>query len=229
MIDGVECAQLTFVGQIHNVNHQATNLVMTLDDGTGQVEARQWLESSSMDLDQIMEKQGIQENEWIRVMGTVKHFGGKRHFNAMVIRPVKDPHEIYFSLLEALQVHMLYTRGPPQGADQPMTDNSAPSAYSASAATSNVNSFGNMKPMERKILQHIMNSAPGEEGIHVSDLTRGLGPNINAEEVRYEVYIDDAYRAHWSVETSFSNALDSLTEAGHIYNTIDEYHYQVST
>ncbi|KAG8985281.1 replication factor A protein 2 [Tulasnella sp. 427] len=104
---------------------------------------------------------------------------------------------------------MLYTRGPPQGADQPMADNNAPSAYSASAATSNVNSFGNMKPMERKILQHIMNSAPGEEGIHVSDLTRGLGPNINAEEV--------------------SNALDSLTEAGHIYNTIDEYHYQVST
>lgn len=34
---------------------------MTLDDGTGQVETRQWLDgSTNMDLDQLMEKQGIQ-------------------------------------------------------------------------------------------------------------------------------------------------------------------------
>ncbi|KAG9031609.1 replication factor A protein 2 [Tulasnella sp. UAMH 9824] len=211
IIDGVECTQLTFVGQIHNVNQQATNLVMTLDDGTGQVEIRQWLDGG-MDLDQLMDKQGIQENEWIRVLGTVKYFGGKRTFNAMVIRPVKDPHEIYFAMLEALQVHMFYTRGAPTGASQGLSNNSQ-NAYNAATSTTNAGSamggFGHLPPMERKIVQHIINSAPGEEGIHVTELTKGLGPNINAEDV--------------------SNALDRLTEAGHIFNTIDEFHYQIST
>jgi len=28
---------------------------------------------------------------------------------------------------------------------------------------------------------------------------------------------------------SFSDALERLTESGHIYNTVDEYHYQAST
>ncbi|KIO27969.1 hypothetical protein M407DRAFT_72430, partial [Tulasnella calospora MUT 4182] len=195
------------------VNQQATNLVMTIDDGTGQIEARQWLDGSSgMDLEQLMEKQGVRENEWIRVLGTVKHFGGKRHFNAMVIRAVTDPHEIYFSMLEALQVHMLYTRGPPAGASQGLSNNSQ-YAYNAATSTSNAGSalggFAHLPAMERKIVQHIINSAPDEEGIHVTDLTRGLGPNVNAEDV--------------------SNALDRLTEAGHIFNTIDEFHYQIST
>ncbi|KAG8902895.1 replication factor A protein 2 [Tulasnella sp. 408] len=130
----------------------------------------------------------------------------------MVIRPVKDPHEIYFAMLEALQVHMLYTRGAPTGGSQVLSNNSQ-NAYNAGTSTSNAGNamggFGHLPPMERKIVQHIINSAPGEEGIHVTELTKGLGPNINAEDV--------------------SNALDRLTEAGHIFNTIDEFHYQIST
>lgn len=105
----------------------------------------------------------------------------------MVIRPVKDPHEIYFAMLEALQVHMLYTRGAPSGDSQGLSNNSQ-NAYNAATSTSNagaaLGNFGHLSTMERKIVQHIINSAPGEEGIHVTDLTRGLGPNINAEEVR---------------------------------------------
>jgi len=210
IIDGAEATQLTVVAQVVQLNTQATNLVMILDDGTGQIEARQWLESgANSDASEVMQRQGVAEHEWVRVLGTIKHFANKRHFAAMVIRPVPDPHEVYFALLEALQIHLHFTRGPPAGANT-ITSGSSAAAYapqgSAQAAS---DPFASLPPMERKIVTWIINTAPGDQGIHVTNLTKGLGPNVNAEEV--------------------SNALERLTESGHIYNTVDEFHYNVST
>jgi len=208
LIDGVEAYQITLVAQVVSVNPQSTNLVLMLDDGTGQVEARQWLESTASEhVEEISIKQGAIVNEWVRVLGTIKNFANKRHFAAMVIRPVTDPHEIYFSLLEALQVHMHYIRGPPAGSTT--TANATQYAPGGSAPKSAADQFAHLPPMDRKIIAFILNSAPGEDGIHVTHLTRGLGPNVNAEEV--------------------SNALERLTESGHIYNTSDEFHYNIST
>jgi len=210
LIDGVEASQLTFVAQIVGMNTQATNLVLTLDDGTGSVETRQWIDSSQgNDEDTI---RGIAEHQWVRVLGTIKNFANRRHFSAMVVRPVVDMTEVYFALLEALQVHLLYTRGPhggAQGASGQLANASA-SAYNPGAAnTAQGDQFSHLPAMERKIVHFILNSAPGDDGVHVTTLTKGLGPNVNAEDV--------------------SNALDRLTESGHIYNTVDEFHYHIST
>lgn len=52
------------------------------------------------------------ENSYIRVMGTLKSFGGRNYINATHIRPCKDPHEPYFHTLEAMTVTLMFQRGP---------------------------------------------------------------------------------------------------------------------
>ncbi|KAG9012059.1 replication factor A protein 2 [Tulasnella sp. JGI-2019a] len=210
LIDGVEATQLTFVAQVLSVQIQATNMMLKLDDGTGQVETRQWIEQGpNADVEQMKLNQGCIENHWVRVLGNVKHFSGKRHFAAQHVRPVTDWHEIYFALLEALSVHLQYTKGPPAGsASGAIVGNSMADYTPASSGGGQQDPWADLPPMEKKIVYYIINSAPPEDGIHVSALTKGLGSNVNAAEV--------------------SDALEKLTEAGHIFNTVDEYHYNVS-
>lgn len=38
--------QVTFVGIIRNVMEQATNYIYTVEDGTGAIEARKWVEQN---------------------------------------------------------------------------------------------------------------------------------------------------------------------------------------
>lgn len=38
---------MTIVGQVQSVQAQTTNCVYTIDDGTGRIEARHWVDSTS--------------------------------------------------------------------------------------------------------------------------------------------------------------------------------------
>lgn len=54
----------------------------------------------------------IREHQYVRVTGGLKSFGKKRYINATHIREVKDSHEIYFHILEAIAVTLILERGP---------------------------------------------------------------------------------------------------------------------
>ncbi|KAG8902853.1 replication factor A protein 2 [Tulasnella sp. 403] len=212
-IDGQEVIQVTLVAQIVSITKQAVCTWLKLDDGTGLVQARQWMDKSEM-MDTSNEDRGYSDGDWVRVLGYIKPFQGKRSFSIHSIRVITDYHEVYFALLEALQVHMFYTRGPVHSASsndmEGVTSTSTANPYAPGGHDSGqTDPFAHLPAMQRKIVTFIINSAAGDEGVHVTALTKGLGTNIKAEDV--------------------SDALETLTESGHIYNTIDEYHYSVST
>lgn len=48
-LDGTELGQLTFVAVVRNISRNATNVAYSVEDGTGQIEVRQWLDSSGDD------------------------------------------------------------------------------------------------------------------------------------------------------------------------------------
>ncbi len=51
-------------------------------------------------------------NSFARVTGTIKTFGTKKYINATHIRPVRDPHEPFYHVLEAMTVQLIFDRGP---------------------------------------------------------------------------------------------------------------------
>jgi replication factor A2 len=147
-----------------------------LDDGTGTIEAKQWLDSETMDEGL---KTRIPENSYVRVMGKLKPFGNRRHVGAHFIRPISDFNEISCHLLEATAVHLFFTRGPPGGAKAGAAagakQQDATMAYGGAALLSS------LTPTARKVLNCLQTSPQSNEGLHCEDIAARLG--MNAAEV----------------------------------------------
>jgi replication factor A2 len=117
---------VTVVGQVVSIQKQATNCVYLVDDGTGRIEARHWVDSTNEDegskwggieyaplhpQNYILLEIPYRERRYVRVTGGLKNFGKKRYINATHIRDMKDPHETYFHILEAIAVTLMIDRG----------------------------------------------------------------------------------------------------------------------
>ena len=117
---------MTFVGQIRQVNPQPTNVTYKLEDGTGVIEVKKWVDVDKAggggggrfgDDDEMGGgaaggQQGMEVDSFVRVYGRLKSFNNKRHVGAHVLRPVRDYNEVSYHLLEATYVHLYFTKGP---------------------------------------------------------------------------------------------------------------------
>ena len=116
------CIQVTIVGEVISIQHQATNHVYVIDDGTGTMEARQWVTSDENTENAITYATWLvilfslfkfcNSRQFVRVIGGLKSFGKKRYVNVNHMRPVADGHEVYFHILEAMTVSLIVERGP---------------------------------------------------------------------------------------------------------------------
>ncbi|KAK4685127.1 replication factor A2, partial [Tremellales sp. Uapishka_1] len=105
MIDNVEISQILLIGSVRNQSVSATNVSYEIGDGTGYIDVRLWLDSAD---DEGGKMEGVSQDKYVSIMGTLKTFGGKRHVSATHIRPIEDHNEINHHLLKALYVSMKY-------------------------------------------------------------------------------------------------------------------------
>jgi replication factor A2 len=192
--------QITFVGQIRNVSTQTTNITYKIDDGTGTVEVKQWIDSDASTSDpegpEDTNKAKLVENAYCRVWGRLKAFNNKRHVGAHVIRPITDYNEINYHLLEATAVHLFFTRGPPTSMDGQQNGGKA----NGVAGGNEMGSRQNMTPMARRLYTALRQTPQSNEGLHMEVLATQLHVEVN------EVY----------------NAAQELISMGLIFSTLDE-------
>ncbi|EFI28370.1 hypothetical protein CC1G_13904 [Coprinopsis cinerea okayama7 len=202
-LDDIEVGQVTIVGQILSIQQQATNSVYAIVDGTGTIEARQWLNT---DTDGSIQ-QGLKENIYVRVAGNLKAFNSRRYINTTHIRPITDPHELYFHILESMTVTLSFERGVPaapgsaKGKDVVMAD---ASVYNV-GSTATSDQFSHLPVLQRQIVRFLQENSTSDEGVHVSAIARAVGSGNDAQKI--------------------SDALDKLMDAGHVYTTLDESHF----
>lgn len=177
-IDGASAPQVTFVGQIRGVNAQATNITLKIDDGTGQVEVKKWIDG-----DKPEDAEAYELESHVRVWGRLKSFSNKRHVGAHAIRPVADFNEVNYHMLEATYVHLYFTKGPLGGAgpgaggqnggDGMFVDSGA--GYDAGASQQNSGKLSRCAPGAKKMFS-FLSSAPGSnEGVDMNIVTTGTG------------------------------------------------------
>ncbi|MCJ1335334.1 replication factor A protein 2 [Bachmanniomyces sp. S44760] len=204
-IDNAEITQVTFVGQIRNISTQTTNLTYKLDDGTGTMEVKLWVDSDAVAAGNMMdegedskvknaEKEKLVENEWARVWGRLKAFNDRRHVGVHVIRPIIDKNEIQYHMLEATAVHLYFTRGPPEqfkaGANGAANGAGAPnhaggggdtSGYGDAAANgdgANGRPLPPMTQLAKRVYSTLKSTPQNNEGLHVQNIAANSGLNI---------------------------------------------------
>jgi len=210
-IDGVDVNNVTLVGMVFNKEERVTDVSFYLDDGTGRMEVKRWVNDAM----ESAEMADVQNGSYVRVHGHLRSFQNKKLVNAFSVRPVTDFNEVTFHSLECIFVH-LYNMKVQGGATQP--NSASPVAKGPPTPFSNTpshNQFmspgpvsvGGAKDLNRTV-QSIFEEPANlaiEHGVHVDDVVRRL-PGFTKKQIMESIAF--------------------LINEGYIYSTIDEDHYK---
>lgn len=180
-IDGSPVTQITFVGQVRSVNPQPTNITFKIDDGTGQIEVKKWIDADKQD----DPDPGYELDSYVRVWGRLKSFSNKRHVGAHVIRPIADFNEVNYHLLEATYVHLFFANGP-VGENGAGGAANGDSMFVDGGNGFNNDSGGSQMPSKlsgctasgKKVYNFINNTPGGNEGIHLNVISSSTGLSV---------------------------------------------------
>ncbi|XP_038983798.1 replication protein A 32 kDa subunit B-like isoform X2 [Phoenix dactylifera] len=203
------------LGLILNKAESVADISFTLDDGTGRIDINRWVNEFS-DANEVA---AIQNGMYVRVDAHMKGFQGKRH--AFSVRPVTDFNDIVLHFIECIYVHFetglkalaCREKGVPAWMQtNPITSTPfsnrvkgyhAPLTNQSSAFSSTDRSGNDAYNLVLGVFQEpaILGR---EQGLHVDEVVTILG-------VPKHVVMD---------------AINYHVDVGHIYSTIDEYHFK---
>jgi len=227
-IDGREVNEVTIIGAILSVNEQTTNLTFVVDDGTGKIEVKIWLEEKNEA--QQQKKASWRQGTYVRVIGNLRSLWNKRSIVAFTLIPIVNFNELTFHLLETIYTHLYNTRGPltapaPSGGISSTTTTSAygtggwgggPASYGAAPHASasyggqkyvgsRSHTGGSLNDLQRAVLT-VFKGYGGDQGVSIGFVASRLSNDFNEYEVR--------------------QAVDFLSQEGHLYSTIDDEHFK---
>ena len=201
-IDGEVATQLTFVGQIRSISTAATNITYKVDDGTDNIEVKQWIDSDAnqdqMDTDNNGKSKLVEEG-YCRVWGRLRAFHDRRHVQAHIIRPITDYNEINYHLLEATAMHLFFKHGPPGSGNEDQKTGYG-QANGGDADEIDGKSTKGLSGKALQVLKFLRNSPQSNEGQHVQLIASGIGMEVN-----------DVF-----------TAAESLVHHGWIFTTVDD-------
>lgn len=206
-IDGHPITQVTIVGQVRAVNPQPTNITYQIDDGTGTIDVKKWVDADKVEDSNPQ----YQPDQYVRVWGRLKSFNQKRHVGAHFIRAVDDFNEVNYHALEATYVHLYYTKGPLGGegggqhngggdGNAGAGDSMFVDSYGANGGGETNAKLGACGPGARKMFTYLSNAPGGNEGVHLNLITSGTG--LSTRDVL--------------------GAADELLSQGLVYTTVDD-------
>ena len=96
-MNGEEVHNLTLLGKVVKANVSATTQEYVVDDGTGAVNVKRWV-----DAEDESAKGAVAVGQYVRVYGHVRVFQGVRSVIAFNLRPVTDFNEVTYHFLEVV-------------------------------------------------------------------------------------------------------------------------------
>ncbi|KAI8645892.1 hypothetical protein BD408DRAFT_411222 [Parasitella parasitica] len=108
-VDNSNVTQITFVGVIRNIQELTTNYVYTIEDGTGAIDVRKWIEPSETP-EEADARRTLLVDTYVRVNGRLNSYNNRISVVAHSMRPVTDFNEINYHFLDAIQTHFLFVK-----------------------------------------------------------------------------------------------------------------------
>ncbi|XP_027331817.1 replication protein A 32 kDa subunit A isoform X1 [Abrus precatorius] len=181
VINGVDLNNVTLVGMVYEIAERNTDVSFTLDDGTGRIKCRRWV-NETFDTKEMEE---VINGMYVRVYGHLKSFQGVRQLVAFSVRPVTNFDEIPFHFIDCIHNH-LRTKVKVEGISSahPSADSyNTPvrNASNGSQATSSNSvyaqySVDGLKDCDKLVIEYIQQHSDmsDERGVHVNELAREL-------------------------------------------------------
>lgn len=242
-IDGREMHMVTVVGQVVEKDDQSTVIVMTIDDGTGVIDVRKWVDAPEDGADADQADDAITVGMYVRVYGDLRTYQGNLIIISTRILLIQDYNEITYNLLLSITAHLNNTRGPiPQltvAADGTATLGNGTGAAGAGAAAAAAGTMG----MGMAGGSYAGAVGGGALSMYSSrDAMGGFGSNGSAFPTRdheniYNILKTSGVESGLSVQDLYfkldksvdietiKDCIRYLIDEGHIYTANDEDHY----
>ncbi|MEQ2244871.1 hypothetical protein ILYODFUR_021606 [Ilyodon furcidens] len=210
-VGDVEVTQVTIVGIIRSTDKSMTNIQYKVDDMTGApMDVKQWVDTEDPSVDSTVLPPGT----YVKVSGNLRSFQNHRSVVAFSVRPLADMNEITSHILEVVQAHMAL--GKPQtmpGIGGGMGASSTSMVRQGLGITGGSYAGANENPLmvinglsanQNQVLS-LIKGCPDQQGISIQDLKQRLS-GISLAVIK--------------------QAVEFLSNEGHIFSTIDEDHYK---
>ena len=180
-IDNAPITQVTIVGQVRTVNPQTTNITYRLDDGTSSIDVKSWVDPEKPE--ESRPKYAL--DQYVRALGHVRTFNGKKSLNALFMRPIADYNEVNYHLLKTTYVHLFLTKGPPGeqragggagGGDD--GESMFVDGYGGGGAGGGPSKLMSCSRMAQTMYNFLQNTPGGNEGLHINMVSSGTGLSL---------------------------------------------------
>lgn len=179
-IQDVDVSSVSFCAIVREITRGNTNVLFKMEDGTGTVEARKWMESGDEETEGLNPETGVQERDWVRVIGKINNFNSKRYVNATRITKITDFNEINYALLDAMRVTLEYDRGSSGGNYMAIDHTNG----GASNVVKLSDQHKNLPPKQAKIMSYLESQDLPEAGLHLEEIAHSCAMSL--EEVTEE-------------------------------------------
>lgn len=207
-VGDVEVAQVTILGVIRSTEKSMTNIQYKVDDMTGApMDVKQWVDTEDPSVDGSVLPPGT----YVKVSGNLRSFQNHRSLVAFSIRPLDDMNEITSHMLEVVHAHMALAKPQSTSSVGGGMGGSMMNPMSRSGMGGMMGTGGGHDPGldglsgNQKQVLSLIRSCPEPQGISIQELKQRLGG------------------------TSLSvikQAVEILSNEGHIFSTIDEDHFK---
>ncbi|XP_053183935.1 replication protein A 32 kDa subunit [Scomber japonicus] len=207
-VGDVEVAQVTIVGIIRSTDKSMTNIQYKVDDMTGApMDVKQWVDTEDPGVDSTVLPPGT----YVKVSGNLRSFQNHRSVVAFSVRTLEDLNEITSHMLEVVHAHMALSKpqttpGAAGGMSSSVTSMSRSGKESMGGAYAGANDMVNngLSANQNQVLS-LIRGCPDPQGISIQDLKQRLS-GISLSVIK--------------------QAVEFLSNEGHIFSTIDEDHYK---
>ncbi|KAI0040139.1 nucleic acid-binding protein [Auriscalpium vulgare] len=180
---GAEVGQVMLIAQIISMKYHATNNVFCLDDASGRIEARHWIDSPDLVARESYE--GVVEGNWARIIGRVRIFNLKLFVNVAHIRAIKDPHEIFYHLTEVMVALTKLTRNTIRASHKQYRD-ARPRVLHADqtslppAQRTVSERYVHLPPLLHSIIMFLHSQPKHDDGYHIAAICEAVGTDVSS-------------------------------------------------
>ncbi|KAL6591298.1 hypothetical protein ACP70R_049801 [Stipagrostis hirtigluma subsp. patula] len=213
LVDGVEISNIRLVGMVNGKAERTTDVSFTLDDGTGRIDFVRWVNDAS----DSAETAAIQNGMYVSVIGSLKGLQERKRATAFAIRPVTDFNEVTLHFIQCVRMHIENTKskvGSPArtisavGASfsNGSSESSTPTSLKSNPAPVTSGTNGSETDLNKQVLNIFREPAylESEHGVHIDEVVKRF--KLPAEKIK--------------------EAIEYNVDVGHIYSTIDDYHFK---
>lgn len=203
LADGRKVTSIVLVAAVRSFEDMSTNVMYSMEDGTGLMEVKQWLddnnECSAM---HEIRQSTLRENIYLKIIGQIKDYDGKKLVVASSVRPLSTGNELTHHMLQ-----VIYSSEKSKRADSIVAPASVGGVgFGAPIQEPSTGRPAGDNPVQQAVLEYIKTEGEASE----------MGADIKGVFAQLQQY----------PEAQIRQVVEDLGSEGQIYSTIDEDHYK---